>query len=242
MDASPVYGDDFPGFHFPDELGLYQIQGTGLRGHHIAFFQLSQYQGSEPPGVPDGDHLPLPQKDEGIGPFHLLQGFYQGFYERALMGPGHQVDNDLCVHIGLEYGARIFQVLFYLVGVYQVAVVDHGQVTVAIIDHEGLGIDDGALPCGGIAVVAYGHGSFETGQPLGGEYLRHQAHAPFQIKVFPVGGGNARAFLSPVLKGIETQICQIGGFGMAENAYHGAFFFPDLRDQGPFHVQYLPSR
>ena len=60
--------------------------------------------------------------------------------------PGHEVDDDLGVHGGLEDGAVVLQAAANLPGVGQGAVVADGDGLAAVLHHEGLGVDQTVEP------------------------------------------------------------------------------------------------
>ena len=54
------------------------------------------------------------------------------------------------------------------------------------------------------------------------EDVRHQPHLTVRDEDLPVGGHDARGFLSAVLQGIEPQVHHVGGFGVILNPHHCA--------------------
>ena len=54
--------------------------------------------------------------------------------------PGHEVDDYLGIHGGLEDGPFLFQAVTEFLGVDQVAVMTDGQSLTAVMHHKGLGI------------------------------------------------------------------------------------------------------
>ena len=54
--------------------------------------------------------------------------------------PGHEVNDNLGVHGGLEDGTFLFQAVMEFLGVDQVAVMTDGQSLTAVMHHKGLGI------------------------------------------------------------------------------------------------------
>ena len=79
MEPVFVQDHDLAGFHVPPVLGLDQVQGAGLGGHHPGAVQLAQAQGPEAVGVPGGDDLVGGGQHQGIGAFDVVQGVDQGF-------------------------------------------------------------------------------------------------------------------------------------------------------------------
>ena len=159
MEPVFVHDHDFAGFHVPPVIGLHQVQGAGLGGHHPGAVQLAQAQGPEAVGVPGGDDLVGGGDHQGIGALDFGQGGGQGvdqIDEVAPAVPGHEVDDDFRVHGGLEDGALRLQAAANLPGVGEGAVVADGEHQTAVLHHEGLGVDEHGGAGGGIAHVADG--------------------------------------------------------------------------------------
>ena len=74
MEPVFVHDHDLAGFHLPPVIGLYQVQGAGLGGHHPGAVQLPQAQGPEAVGVPGGDDLVGGGDHQGIGALDFGQG------------------------------------------------------------------------------------------------------------------------------------------------------------------------
>ena len=66
--------------------------------------------------------------------------------------------------------------------------------------------------------MADGGGAGQAREHLGLKNFLHQAHALFQMQRGAVGGDDAGGFLAAMLQGVETQIGELGGFGVAEDA------------------------
>ena len=66
--------DDLARFDLADELGLDQVQGTALRGHHLGIAQLAEAERSEAMGIAHGDHAAFGQKQQAVGPLDPVQG------------------------------------------------------------------------------------------------------------------------------------------------------------------------
>ena len=138
---------------------------------------------------------------------------------------GHEVDDDLGVHGGLEDGAALFQAAADLPGVGEGAVVADGDHLAAVLHHEGLGVDEHGGAGGGIAHVADGQIPRELIQDPGVEDLGHQPQAPVHADPFAVAGDDAAGLLAPVLEGVEAEIGDPGRVGMPVNAEDAAVFF-----------------
>ena len=101
-----------------------------------------------------------------------------------------------------------------------------GDRSPGIVDHDGLNVLDDRRAGGRIADMADGRASRERPEDiLVAEYVRHESHAFVGMETGPVRGNDTAAFLPPVLKGVESQVGQVGCFRMVENAENAAFFF-----------------
>ena len=56
-----------------------------------------------------------------------------------------------------------------------------------------------------------------------GEDLLHQAHRLVVVQICAVTRNDAGALLAAVLKGVQREIGEVGGFRVAENRHHAAF-------------------
>ena len=175
-------------------------------------------------GVPGGDDLVGGGDHQGIGAFDVFQGVDQRFHRVGAPVPGHEVDDDLGVHGGLEDGAALFQAAADLPGVGEGAVVADGDHLAAVLHHEGLGVDEHGGAGGGIAHVADGQVPRELIQDPGVEDLGHQPQAPVHADPFAVAGDDAAGLLAPVLEGVEAEIGEPGRVGMPVNAEDAAVF------------------
>ena len=174
-------------------------------------------------GVADGDHGVRGHEQERVS---TLDTGERGF-DRLLQSPihmaGHQVDDDLAVHGGLEDRALLFQVPPQGDGVDQVAVVGDADRQAFVGGHEGLGIDDVRLAGGGIADMTGGQVAGKALQGTFAEDIGNQAHVLVNQNFFAVSGHNAGAFLAAMLEGIQSEIDKLGGVLVAENPTDAAF-------------------
>ena len=84
--------------------------------------------------------------------------------------------------------------------------------------HHGLGVEDGFVAGGGIASVADGAVAGEFCEDARDEDFLDFAHGAVDVEVGAVAGDNAGGFLAAMLQGIEAEVGEVGGFGMAEDA------------------------
>ena len=196
----------------PLELGAHGVEGAALGGEDHRIPPAAHAQGTEAPGVPDGDELlgGHDQQGEGApqalhGPAHCLLG---GGAAQPLLGNG--VGDELGVGGGLEDGAPVFKEGAQFGGVHQVAVVSHRQGALDVLEGQGLGVFPLPAAGGGVAHMAHGHGAIETVQHVGVEHVSHQAHILVEGEHPLVDGGDATGLLPPVLEGVQAVI---GGAG-----------------------------
>ena len=57
-----------------DELGLDQVEGTGLGGDDVGAVEPAEDQGPEAVGVAHGDHPGLGEEDQAVGPLDPAAG------------------------------------------------------------------------------------------------------------------------------------------------------------------------
>ena len=79
-------------------------------------------------------------------------------------------------------------------------------------------------PARGIAGVPDGQFARQLVQHIGREDIRDMTHLADAMDFAPVGGCDARAFLSPVLQSIQSEIGEICRFGVAVDGENAALF------------------
>jgi hypothetical protein len=72
--------------------------------------------------------------------------------------------------------------------------------------------------------VPNGDVSGQAAQNFRREQIGHVAHAPVEMEMTAVAGGDARTFLTAMLQRVQTQVGKIGGFRMAVDGEDAAFF------------------
>ena len=100
-----------------------------------------------------------------------------------------------------------------------------GERSLGVVHQKRLGVFDVGLPRSGIAVVPDGDAALEFGDALFRKNIGYEPHADLAVHPVPIGGHDARAFLSSVLQGVETEIRQVGRLGMSVYPEDAAFFF-----------------
>ena len=103
-------------------------------------------------------------------------------------------------------------------GVGEVAVVADGDFALVAIDHDGLGIQKGFVAGRGVAGVADGAVARKFCENGGSEDLFDLAHGAVEVQFGAIAGDDARGFLAAMLQRVKTEISEVGGFGMAEDA------------------------
>src|SRR4051812_34881239 len=78
---------------------------------------------------------------------------------------------------------------------------------------------------GRVACMANRKFSHHVMQDISLKNLRNQAHAFMGVKLFSVGGDDARAFLTAVLQRVQAIVRQLGCVRMAVNAENTAIMF-----------------
>ena len=141
-------------------------------------------------------------------------------------GRAHEkVHNDLCVTGPAENGALVLKPAPQFERVHQVAVVGDGDVHPLVVDKEGLGVGYGRTSRGGVAHVPHGDGAGQGLEVFLLEYVGHEPHAPVVVDIASViHAHDARAFLPPVLLGIEAEIGESGSVHMTVDAEKATIF------------------
>ena len=109
----------------------------------VGFAELSDGERPEPAGVAGGDDLVLGQHDEAVGPLHLPECLHEGLVEAIAQMMGHEVDDDLSVHGGLEDGALLLELGAKQLGVDEVTVVAQGVGLAGMVNEKRLGVGQG---------------------------------------------------------------------------------------------------
>ena len=113
--------------------------------------------------------------------------------------------------------------ILQLLRVDEVAVVGDRDLAVRAVDEDGLRVGQAALTGGRIAVVADGGMPGQRGESVGREDVGDIPHVLGDDDAMAVGGGDAGALLPAMLHGVEAEVRQVGGFGVAREAEDRAF-------------------
>ncbi len=189
-----------PGLDVPDVFRPHEVEGAGLRGHHPAAVEPAEGERSESPWVADGDDAVPGQHDDAVGALHPGEGLCQRLLQPLVQMGGHQVDDHLAVHRGLEDRPPLFELRPQFEGVDQVSVVGEGVVLVGMVDQKGLGVGEDRRAGRGIADMADRQASGELREDILAEHLRGEPHPLVLPDLAAVRRGDSRALLSPVLE------------------------------------------
>src|SRR5437660_11166848 len=128
------------------------------------------------------------------------------------------MNDDFGVAVGLEDRAAMLELAAPLGSVGQVAVVAECDLALVAIDHDGLRVKQRFVAGGGVARVADGQTARESREDAGLENLFNFAHGTVHVKLSAVAGDDAGGFLAAMLQRVKTEIGEVRGFGVAENA------------------------
>src|SRR5260370_1760279 len=103
-------------------------------------------------------------------------------------------------------------------GVGGVAIVAEGNLALGAVDHDGLGGKKSFVAGGGVTRVADGEAARELCEHAGLENFFDFAHGTMNVQLLAVARDDAGGFLAAMLKSIEAEVGEVGGFGMAEDA------------------------
>ena len=144
--------------------------------------------------------------------------------KRALARPGHQVQHDFGIAGGLENGPVALEIAPQFRRIRDVAVVRHRDLSLIAGHRKRLRIQQHRIAGGGIARVPDGQFAGQLVQHSGREDIGDMTHLADTVDGAAVAGRNPSAFLSPMLKSVQAEIGEIGGFGMAVNGENATLF------------------
>src|SRR6266581_6603896 len=127
------------------------------------------------------------------------------------------MDDDFSVAVGLENRAAMLEAAAPLGGVGEVAIVAQRNFAFVAVDHDGLGVEESFVARRGVTRVADGETSRKLREDAGLENFFDFAHGPVYVQLFAIAGNDARRFLTAMLQGVETEISEVCGFGVAED-------------------------
>src|SRR5215208_1500722 len=211
--ALVVYNDDLAGLHVAQVPGADDVQAARLAGDGVTALDFTDAEGTEAMRVPKSDELVTEDHGHRVSAFEMAHRTPDRLTDRE---PPLQLSHgrgryEARVRSRVEPEAVLGQAITQLPGVYEVAVVCHGHVYVAATAELGLGV----LPGGGagrrVAYVAEGQVSILEGcEAWSVEDLRDEPHVTHRGRALPVGDGDARRLLAPVLEGVEPEVRALG--------------------------------
>src|SRR5215212_1701069 len=208
-----VYNDDLAGLHIAQEPGADDVQAARLAGDGVTTLDFADAEGAEAMRVPKCDEFVTEDHGHRVSAFEMAHRTPDRLTDRepTLQLPHGRGRYEGRVRGRVEPEAVLGQIIPQLFGVYEVAVVGHGDVYVAATAELGLGV----LPGGGsrrrVADVAEGQVSgLEGGEARSVEDLRDEAHVSHRGRALAVGDGDTRRLLTPVLQGVEAEVRSLG--------------------------------
>ena len=136
-----------------------------------------------------------------------------------------EVQDDFGVAAGLEDRSVADQLVAQLAGVDEVAVVADGDLAVGAVDEERLRVLELALAGGRVAGVPDRDVAGKRLERLLVERFGDLAHRARDAELLAVGGGDAGALLSAMLKRVEAEVGEIGRLGVPEDPEDAALVF-----------------
>src|SRR5689334_10469321 len=103
-------------------------------------------------------------------------------------------------------------------GVSEVAVVAERDFALVAVDDDGLGVEQSLVAGGGVTRVADGQRAGKSCENGRLKNFFDFAHGAVELEFGAVARNDAGGFLAAVLQGVEAEIGEIRGFGMAEDA------------------------
>lgn len=111
-----------------------------------------------------------------------------------------------------------------LARVGEVAVMRESKFAFIAVDDYWLGVGDAGVAGCRVARVSNGNSAGKLGKRLGVENFLHQAYGFVGLDTPVLGnGGDASRFLAAMLKRVEAEISELGGFFAVTNAEDAAF-------------------
>src|SRR5829696_417305 len=211
--ALVVYNDDLAGLHVAQEIGADDVQAARLAGDGVTALDFTDAEGTEAMRIPKSDELVTEDHSYRVSAFEAAHRLPDRLPDRE---PTLQLPHGRGRYVGsvrsrVEPEAILGQSIPQLPGVYEVAVVGDGHVYVAATAELGLCVLPGSGAGRRVADVAEGQVSgLEGGEARSVENLRDEPHVAHRGRALPVGDGDARGLLAPVLEGVESEIRALG--------------------------------
>ena len=126
--------------------------------------------------------------------------------------------------------------------IHQVAVVGQRDHALVRLHHDGLGIEQSRVASGGVARVPDGERAVELRQNILGEDVGHQSHGAMGAQSQPVGGDDARRFLSAMLQRMQPEVSQLLRLRVSVDGHHAAFVMKFVEHSQPLALSFQPPR
>ena len=221
LDAVVVDDDDLARLNVAHELGLNQVKRARLAREHIRAVEFADGERPEAVRVAHADQLVLGHDNQRIGALNPLQTLHE-IVVTAVGRPGHQVQNNFTINGGLKNRSAQLQLLAKLRCVGEVAVVRDGDLPLAAVHRQRLGVAVVRRAGRGVARVADRHVALESLERLALEHLRHEAHSLVYAKLPVRAGDDARAFLPAMLQRVQSVVGQLRRVRVAVNTEDAA--------------------
>ena len=216
--------DDLPWLDLTLVARVDQVERAGLRGDHEGVTDPAEDERTEAPRIAGRDDPVLGQEDERVGPPHLTERVDDPPEEHLLLRGRDQVDDDLAVDRRLEDRPTRLELRAQLLGVHQVPVVGDPERALRPLDDEGLAVLEHGRPARRIAVVADREPPLEPRQHVLPEDLGNVPHPPVADERLAIGGDDAGGLLATVLQGVQCEVRQRSGLGVAVDANDATLF------------------
>ena len=210
IDLECVLGDlaDLAGLDVPDDLTSQSVDGGALRDRYVSSIDLSETEGPEPVGVPDGEKPVLDQDGEGIGAIQLPHDATDGLHGVVVLVHvlAEKLDYEFTIGVREEGPALLHVLLLELGEIGYVAVVGDSHGAEIRCHREGLSVGDALRTCGGVPYVTYTDVSVEVLQVILVQSDIHQSVSLDSLDGTAVEDGYARALLPAVLDDHEGRV------------------------------------
>ena len=183
---------------------------------------LADEERAEAEWIADGDDRILGEEEQRIRAAHALERRLDALERGYALLAGDEVEQQLGVARALEDRALALELGADLLRVDEVPVVGDRDGADRALEVEGLRVLDPRLAGSRVAGVADGRVTRQLLQGLCVEHVRNEAHPFVEEDLALVEGGDAGRLLPAVLKGMDAEVREIGGLGMAKDAEDAA--------------------
>src|SRR4051812_5630612 len=128
------------------------------------------------------------------------------------------MEDDFGIRGGLKNRTLMLQAFPKGIGIDQISVMTYRNGSKRAVHDDGLGIAFVAVAGGGVTRVADCIRTSQTGERVFIIDIRDVSHGFMRVNMVAIGRRDPSAFLSPMLKGIQSEICQTRRVGMIRNS------------------------